>query len=61
MRRILRLLTVCLSIAWGLAPTPAHSAAGPHNSQQRNVQETGFLNRRIQFRGVAYRFLVYLP
>jgi acetyl esterase/lipase len=61
MRRILRLLTVCLSIAWGLAPTPAHSAAGPHNSQQRNVQETGFLNRRIQFRGVAYRFQVYLP
>jgi predicted esterase len=61
MRRILRLLTVCLFIVWGLAPIPARSAAGPRNSRQRNVQETGFLNRRIQFRGAGYRFQVYLP
>lgn len=29
--------------------------------RQKPMQETGFLNRRLQLRGISYRFQVYLP
>jgi poly(3-hydroxybutyrate) depolymerase len=59
MARFLRLITVCLSLACVLAPAAA--AAAPRHEKPEPPQETGFLNRRIELRGVTYRFVVYLP
>ena len=62
MHRILRLLAACLCVVWVLAPpTASANAAGPHFPGRKPPQETGFLNRTIQLRGVSYRFQVYLP
>ncbi|MGB7546416.1 MAG: alpha/beta hydrolase-fold protein [Terracidiphilus sp.] len=67
MHRILRLLAACLlatslCVAWVLAPsTPSAHAAAPHLARRKPSQETGFLNRTIELRGIAYHFQVYLP
>jgi dienelactone hydrolase len=59
MPRSIRLLAICLALAWVLAPGVAF--AGPHLGRQKPAQETGFLNRRLQLRGATYRFQVYVP
>jgi acetyl esterase/lipase len=62
MARFLRFLAACLSIAWMIAPGTAHAfAAKAPLSHPEPPQETGFLNRRIELHGAAYRFQVYLP
>ncbi len=68
MHRSLRLLLACallaapLTRAWpvpsGPDPVPASKS---HHEKPEAPQETGFLNRRIEFDGVTYRFQVYLP
>ena len=59
MRRILRLLAVCLCFLWGAAPTTLFAAGS--KAPRHPQQETGFLNRKIQINGVAYRYQVYVP
>jgi predicted esterase len=61
MHRILRLLAACLIAFWGLAPIPLQAKPGGKESHRHPPQETGFLNRRIDIRGVSYRFQVYVP
>jgi poly(3-hydroxybutyrate) depolymerase len=58
---ILRVLAAFLVIASVAAPSEASVSADPHFYRPKNFQETGFLNRSIEFRGVSYRFQVYLP
>ena len=45
--------------AWPVAAST--SAAKSHSARAEPPQDTGFLNRRIDFHGVTYRFQVYLP
>ncbi len=59
-------LAACLGLAGAavlpLAPVPAYAAmARVHHSQPEPPQDTGFLNRRVELRGVTYHFQVYLP
>jgi predicted esterase len=62
MLRFLRYAAVVLGITWGLLPgaTPA-AAAKARFIHTNSQQETGFLNRRMERRGVTYRYQVYLP
>ncbi len=59
MSRSLRLLMICVIFA------PLYARAGAahagHAQHRELLQETGFLNRRIEMDGVTYRFQVYLP
>jgi predicted esterase len=63
MRNRVRLLTACLLLASGFlsarASGPVYGGGGKPKPQE--PQETGFLNRRLEFHGVTYRFQVYLP
>lgn len=72
MFRRANLLTACLLLAAGLYSAAAHAAmpkwsgAAPRPEAKKRSpfaqeQETGFLNRRIDFHGVTYKFQVYLP
>jgi predicted esterase len=61
MNRIWRALAACLFVAPLVAPIAANAAAGPGFPHPRGFQETGFLNRTLDLRGVTYRFQVYLP
>jgi acetyl esterase/lipase len=62
MLRFLRRAAVFLGIVWAIAPGADPAAAAKANFMHaKDVQETGFLNRRIELRGVTYRFQVYLP
>jgi hypothetical protein len=62
MHRILRLFAACLCCSLGLAPTLVYAAAGSKKASRRHQpQETGFLNRKIQFAGATRRYQVYLP
>jgi acetyl esterase/lipase len=62
MLRFSRFLAVGLSIAWVISPGPAHAIAGrTHSPRPEDVQETGFLNRKIELHGATYRYQVYLP
>ena len=61
MRRILRLLAVCLCFTLGVASTLLCDAAGVKDVRKSPPQETGFLNRRIQVGGGSYRYQVYVP
>ncbi|HEY1902204.1 MAG TPA: alpha/beta hydrolase-fold protein [Terracidiphilus sp.] len=67
MVRFLLSLSACLFLALPAAPAwarpsgAARAAAKSHHDKQEPPQETGFLNRRIDLRGVTYRFQVYLP
>lgn len=68
MLRSLRSLGFCVLIA-GSAPLASALSPGAvspavstqHQAKPEPPQETGFLNRRIELRGVTYRFEVYLP
>ena len=57
------LVLSCLSLAaWANSPAKSTSApARSHREKPEPLQETGFLNRKIEFHGVSYRFVVYLP
>jgi acetyl esterase/lipase len=62
MHRILRFLAACLWIAYALKPAQAlATASNPSFTRPKHFQETGFLNRIIDVRGVPYHFQVYLP
>jgi poly(3-hydroxybutyrate) depolymerase len=65
MRRLLRALGPSVFFATTLLPA-AHARehkkpSPPPQPQPQAPQETGFLNRRIQIKGVTYRFQIYLP
>src|SRR5208282_6516171 len=62
MLRSLRFLAVCLLILWAAAPTAAQAShLASSASRPETPQESGFLNRKIDWHGTAYRFQVYLP
>ena len=54
---------MCLVLTGALAPGAAHASApaASRHEKPEPLQETGFLNRKIELRGVTYRFVVYLP
>jgi hypothetical protein len=60
MPRLLRFLTICLSLACVLTPG-ASGAAAARKDKPETAQETGFLNRKIELHGITYHFVVYLP
>ena len=62
--RILKLFAACLCCSCGLAPTllpAASSKTFRKHPPPQALQETGFLNRKIQIGGMTYRYQVYLP
>lgn len=62
MKRQLRAtLTALVCLAAVCAPAHAAGRAKPKPTPTPATQETGFLNRKLVFRGVTYRFQVYLP
>ncbi|MGA2886553.1 MAG: prolyl oligopeptidase family serine peptidase [Terracidiphilus sp.] len=64
MLHALRFLAAGLLFACATAPTPALTQAFRSSSRHtppEPPQETGFLNRTLELRGVTYRFQVYLP
>ena len=61
MHRILRLLAACFILYWGTASNPLHAERGTKDSRKHPPQETGFLNRRIEFRNISYHYQVYVP
>src|ERR1700678_172924 len=66
MLRFLRFLGSCVLLAGLLVPAwataqGARQAAAARHDRSEPPQETGFLNRRIEFHGISYRFVVYLP
>ncbi len=62
MLRNSRLLAFCVGVAFAAAAAGAQGKIGAgHAGPQQAPQETGFLNRRLEFHGVSYRFQVYLP
>jgi len=62
MFRCTRLLAVFLMIAWAFLPQTASAfAVGARPALPEPPQETGFLNRKLELHGIAYRFQVYLP
>jgi len=56
---MIRFLAVCAVLS--LLPVAAGAARKARKALPEPPQETGFLNRRIDLAGVAYRFQVYLP
>jgi acetyl esterase/lipase len=62
MLRIPRLLAAGLWLAGAMAPGQGQALLGrTHSSRTEAVQETGFLNRRLDLHGITFRFQVYLP
>jgi predicted esterase len=66
MSRLFRSSNARVAIALVLAccavpATAANSGAKTPPTRPEPLQETGFLNRRIELHGVTYRFQVYLP
>ncbi len=63
----LRFLGACVLLSGpvlpilALAPGTESPASRPRHDKSETLQETGFLNRRIELHGVSYRFQVYLP
>jgi len=64
------LLSLCACFLLAAAPPSAsalpatamaHAPSNAHAAHPEPLQETGFLNRRIDWRGATYRFQVYLP
>jgi acetyl esterase/lipase len=56
------LSAVCLVLSCALMPAKGLSiVAKTHARKLEPPQETGFLNRKIESRGVTYKFQVYLP
>lgn len=61
MHGLARVLAPCLFLASSLAPTWVDAAAAPAIFRSKGMQETGFLNRTVNVRGIVYHFQVYLP
>jgi poly(3-hydroxybutyrate) depolymerase len=61
MRRIPRLLSVCLCLALAAAPIMLRAAGGSIGKHKSPPQETGFLNRKIKIGNATYRYQVYVP
>jgi predicted esterase len=61
MRPPLRLVAACFWLATALVPSFAAPLAGGGAARSKEFQETGFLNRTLEMRGVEYHFQVYLP
>jgi len=61
MFRLPHILPVGLLLALALTPAPAQSPRGGTHAHATPAQETGFLNRILDQRGVTYRYQVYLP
>ena len=61
MQRTLRLIAACLCFTWGVTPTVLQAAQMPKDFHRHHLQETGFLNRRIQVGAFNYRYQVYVP
>jgi poly(3-hydroxybutyrate) depolymerase len=64
MFRFLQILGACAAAILCLpAPAAAHASApaASHHERHEALQETGFLNRRVEVNGVSYKFVVYLP
>lgn len=66
MRRFSITLALPLAVAFLVAPNSLYAktfaeGAGAHRSHSTLPQDTGFLNRRIEWHGNSYRFQVYLP
>jgi len=60
MLRCARTAAALLCLLWALAPAQASGVRGRH-PRPEPPQETGFLNRTLEFHGATYRFQVYLP
>lgn len=58
MRPLGQILVAALAL---MSTAPFGAAASRNNAPKPPAQETGFLNRRLDFHGVTYRFQVYLP
>ena len=56
----LRFCVACLAFVLASFPDAAAAARGP-KPLPMPPQETGFLNRKINLKGINYRFQVYLP
>ncbi len=57
-----RAALACLALACITWPAASRaSATKAHSARPELPQDTGFLNRRIDFHGATYRFQVYLP
>lgn len=54
-------VAIGLLLAWLLTPARATTPANLHFSHPRTFQETGFLNRTLDYHGNAYHFQIYLP
>jgi len=63
MLRSVGFFSVCLWIGWATVPglVPHAVAAGGRHEHREPQQETGFLNRKIEWHGTSYRFQIYLP
>jgi len=66
MSRFLRISAACLALAFAVSPGIASPmargmAAKTKPAKPEPPQDTGFLNRKIELHGIAYRFQVYLP
>jgi len=62
MSRMFRVTAACLALACAAWPAAARATASKSHPHKPEVpQDTGFLNRRIVFQGITYRFQVYLP
>lgn len=59
MVRFSRVLALCFAIVSALAAGATGHAPG--GSALPPAQETGFLNRKVEVKGVTYRFQIYLP
>jgi len=63
MVRLSRVLAACVGVAWGLLPAAGRATEPPNHPTVPSppAQETGFLNRKVEVKGVTYRFQVYVP
>jgi predicted esterase len=62
MARLFRLIPVCLVLACALDWSAAAAGASKRGKDKPEpVQDTGFLNRRVELHGVTYHYQVYLP
>src|SRR4051812_32801260 len=63
MVRLPRVLAASLCIASAMLPAAGRAAEARNRAAPPAppVQETGFLNRRVDVSGVTYRFQIYLP
>ena len=62
MSRLLRMCAACLALACAVWPAIASGTiTTSHPARPQPPQDTGFLNRHIEFNGIIYRFQVYLP